>query len=62
VSEYSNNTPNAQESKMIRTFAQNVLSASIDPHWGRIALQTQRILDTLVRSAQQGGVSLAMDA
>lgn len=58
VGEYSNNSPNAQESKMIRTFSQNVISRKIDPHWGQIALQTQQVLDALVQSARQGGVDV----
>src|SRR5262249_11059546 len=50
VHEYSNGMPNAQETNMIRTFAQIVTSSQRQPRWGEQALATQRVLDALLRS------------
>jgi predicted dehydrogenase len=55
VHEYSNSSVSAQETNMIRTFAQIVLSGKLEPHWGEIALKTQQVLDACLRSAQQDG-------
>lgn len=55
VHEYSNSSPNAQETNMIRAFGQMVLSGTLEPHWGEIALKTQQVVDACLRSAQQDG-------
>ena len=55
VHEYSNGTPDAQETNMIRTFAGVVISGKLDPTWGEIALGSQRILDACLASARDGG-------
>jgi predicted dehydrogenase len=54
VREYSNNTPNAQEANLFRTFNQCVLSGRVDPHWGDISLKTQIVLDACLASARNG--------
>ena len=46
---------NAQETNMIRTFAQIVLSGQRQPRWGEQALATQQVLDALLCSARQDG-------
>ncbi len=55
VPEYSNNAPNSQETNLFRNFAQLVLSGRPDPIWGEIALQTQKVVDACLKSAQQDG-------
>jgi predicted dehydrogenase len=55
VQEYSNGRPNAQETNMIRTFAQIVISGQLQPRWGEQALATQQVLDALLCSARQDG-------
>jgi predicted dehydrogenase len=55
VQEYSNGMPNAQETNMIRTFAQIVTSGQLQPRWGEQALATQQVLDALLSSARQDG-------
>lgn len=53
VHEYSNGTPNAQETNMIRTFSQIATSGQLQPRWEEQALATQRVLDALLCSARQ---------
>jgi len=60
VDEYSNGMPNAQETNMIRTFAQIVISGQLQPRWGEQALATQRVLDALLCSAKQDGNVVAL--
>jgi predicted dehydrogenase len=55
VTEYSDGTPDAQETNMIRTFSGLVLSGKPDMTWGEIALKTQLVLDACLRSARAGG-------
>ena len=55
VTEYSDGTPDAQETNMIRTFSGLVLSGKPDPTWGDIALKTQVVLDASLASARKGG-------
>jgi predicted dehydrogenase len=55
VHEYSNNAPDAQETKMFRRFAALVLSGQPDPTWGEIALKTQRVIDASLQSSRQAG-------
>jgi predicted dehydrogenase len=62
VHEYSNGMVNAQETNMIRTFAQIVLSGQLQPRWGEQALATQQVLDALLRSARQDSSSVAVNA
>ena len=60
VHEYSNGRPNAQETHMIRTFAQIVTSGQLQPRWGEQALATQQVLDALLSSARQDGSPVAV--
>jgi predicted dehydrogenase len=55
VTEYSDGTPDAQETNMIRTFSGLVLSGKVDPLWPDIALKTQTVLDACLGSARGGG-------
>ena len=58
--EYSNSMSNSQETNMIRTFSQIVLSGKLEPHWGEIALKTQEIVDACARSAHEDGRLVSM--
>lgn len=60
VSEYANNHPTAQETNLFRNFSAQVLSGRVDPHWGRIALQTQHVLDALVTSSKANGAMIEL--
>ena len=60
VHEYSNSTPDSQETNMIRTFSQIVTSGKLEPHWGDIALKTQQVLDACLHSAHEGGTLVAV--
>jgi hypothetical protein len=40
---------------MIRTFSDLALSGKPEPSWGRIALQTQQVLDACLLSARNEG-------
>lgn len=55
VPEYSDGSPNAQETNMIRTFSALVQSRKLDPFWPEVALKTQLIMDRCLESARQGG-------
>lgn len=55
TSEFGNNAKNSQETNLFRNFSQLVLDKHIDPHWGEIAIQTQRVMDACYQSAQRGG-------
>jgi predicted dehydrogenase len=63
VDEYSNGQPNAQETNMIRTFADIVTSGQRQPRWEEQALATQQVLDALLCSARQdcGSVEVCTD-
>jgi len=60
LDEPSNNAPGSQESGLFHTFSQLVLSGKIDPHWPKISLLTQRVLDACLASAQDGSRVVAM--
>lgn len=47
VHEYASGFAPAQEINMFNTFNQIVQTKALDPHWGEIALATQRVLDQL---------------
>lgn len=59
LTEYSNNTPNAQETALFRNFASLVLSGQRDAFWPEVALKTQRILDAALKSAHADGAAVA---
>ena len=58
VSEDSNNTKNAQETALFRTFGDLVLSGKRDNYWPDVALKTQQVLDAALRSAHNGGSAM----
>lgn len=60
VHEYSNGTPDAQETNMIRTFSRIVTSGKLEPRWGDQALKTQQVVEACLRSAREGGKLVAM--
>ena len=62
VREYSEGAENAQEVNMIRTFSGLVLSGKLDPSWGDIAMKTQLVMDACLRSSQQGGKVVEVEA
>ncbi len=60
VEEEHSNDPNAQETKLFRTFARLALGGSPDPFWPEISLKTQRVLDACLLSAQNGGATMEL--
>ncbi|MCB9892253.1 MAG: Gfo/Idh/MocA family oxidoreductase [Planctomycetes bacterium] len=60
VNELPNNHPTSQEAKLFRKFSQLVLDGERDPHWPKIALQTQELLDACLRSAREGGKRITL--
>jgi predicted dehydrogenase len=55
VPEYSDGSPDAQESKMIRKFAELAASGKTDSFWPEVAWKTQITLDACLLSARRGG-------
>jgi len=55
IHEYGNSAPNAQETNLFRNFSTLALSGQPDESWGRIALQTQRVMQATLDSAAQDG-------
>ncbi|MCA1964217.1 MAG: Gfo/Idh/MocA family oxidoreductase, partial [Prosthecobacter sp.] len=55
LDEPSNNAPGSQEAGLFHTFSSLVLEGKTDPHWPRISLLTQQVLDACLASARQGG-------
>jgi predicted dehydrogenase len=60
IDEYSNNQPNSQETNLFRNFAKLALSGKPNPHWPKIALQTQQVLEACLESARRGGEVVGM--
>ncbi len=60
VDEYSNSDANSQEAKMIRTFANQVLEGQVEPAFGRLAFDTQRVLDACLASARSGNQPVSL--
>lgn len=60
VREYSNNAPGSQETNMFQHFSANVLARRSDDTWGRLAWETQTILDACLASAQQHGALVTL--
>ncbi len=54
LDEPSSNAPHSQESNLFQDFSALVLSGQIDPHWPKISLLTQRVLDACLKSAREG--------
>jgi len=47
--------PTAQDTRMFRNFANQILSGQLNDDWPLWALQTQKVLDACLQSAQNGG-------
>lgn len=60
ISEHGSSAADAQETRLFRTFADLVLSGRRDPHWGAIALKTQRVMAACLQSARNGGQPVAL--
>ncbi|QDS91984.1 1,5-anhydro-D-fructose reductase [Roseimaritima multifibrata] len=60
VVEYSSGEANAQETKMIQTFARCVLTQETDPFWPQIAIKTQQVLNACRQSADQQGAVVSL--
>jgi predicted dehydrogenase len=60
VDEPSNNAPGSQEAGMFRTFSALVLERRLDPHWPRITLLTQGVLDACLASARNGSAPVKL--
>ncbi len=58
--EHGDGHATAQETKLLRRFGELVLGGAPDPHWPRISLQTQIVLDACLRSARDGGREVAL--
>lgn len=52
--EYSQGRATAQEVSLFRNFSSLVNSGKLDPHWGKITLATQMIIDAAFQSARNG--------
>ncbi|MCA9246485.1 MAG: Gfo/Idh/MocA family oxidoreductase [Planctomycetales bacterium] len=55
VPEYSHSHATSQETNLFRQFSALVLSGRIDNSWGKIALDTQKVLDACLASGRDGG-------
>ena len=53
VPEYSNSHANAQETKMVRQFAELVRSGKLDDSWPKAALETQEVMERCLQAARQ---------
>lgn len=55
------NGPDCQEALLFRNFGECVLAGTPDPSWPEISLLTQRVMEALRKSAQQGGKVIGLD-
>jgi predicted dehydrogenase len=55
VPEYSNSHPSAQECRLFRNFAEQILSGRLNEDWPEFAFKTQQVVDACLRSARAGG-------
>lgn len=60
TAEYSNSTPDAQETNLFRNFSAIALSGTPDPHWAEIALKTQRVMDACLQSARADAAAVEL--
>jgi predicted dehydrogenase len=60
VQEYSNNAADAQETRMMETFSQIVVSGQLEPRWAQQALNTQRVVDGCLLSARENGTMVSL--
>lgn len=61
ISEFSNNNPDAQETRLFQTFGELALSGNPDPFWPEVALKTQLIMDACLVSARNGSLPVELD-
>ena len=54
IQEAANSGLDSQETNLFRRFSQIVKSGRLESHWPEIALKTQRILDAVLESAENG--------
>ncbi|MBX7211187.1 MAG: Gfo/Idh/MocA family oxidoreductase [Verrucomicrobiaceae bacterium] len=57
TAEPSSNAPRSQEANLFHRFSEIVLSKKLDPHWPKIALQTQTVMDACLESARDGSAA-----
>lgn len=62
VAEYSNNSPNAQETNLFRRFGELTLGGQIDSTWSDIAYKTQLVMDAVLESARAEGRPVEISA
>ena len=62
IEEPSNNAPGSQESALFARFSDLVLTGGRDPHWPRMSLLTQQVLDACLRSARSGGAPVEVES
>ena len=60
VPEFSNNHVSAQETVLFRRFSELALSGNTDSFWPEVSLKTQRVLDAVLESAQNGSEMLTL--
>ncbi len=53
ASEHANSAKDSQETQLFRNFADLALSGTLDPHWPKISLLTQQVLDDCLATARQ---------
>ncbi len=61
LNEFSNNTPDSQETNLFRNFSSIVLSGQTDDFWPEVALKTQKVLDACLESARNGSKPVTVD-
>jgi predicted dehydrogenase len=60
VPEHSNSHPTAQETNMIRNFANQVRSEQLNELWPEMSLKTQQVLHACFESARSGGTAITL--
>ncbi len=55
IPEASHGQPSAQETKLFRNFAAQVLSGKLSDFWPEISLKTQQVMEACMQSARAGG-------
>jgi len=58
LDEPSNNAEGSQKSEMFHAFSKLAMSGKIESHWPQTTLQTQRVLDACLLSAQSGSLAV----
>ncbi|MEW6157949.1 MAG: Gfo/Idh/MocA family oxidoreductase [Verrucomicrobiota bacterium] len=60
IAEYSNNHPNAQETRLFRNFSAQVLTGQLNDEWPAIAFKTQQVMNACYQSALCHGQPVAI--